>query len=227
MAIATYKDLCIDATDPAVLGRFWADALGLELQTQSSGDVVLRGPTPAHTVWINRVPEPKTVKHRAHLDVNATSVADVEALGATVLDADFPRWTVMADPEGGEFCVFVREGEIARPLHEIVVDTGDSTAAAHRIASWWANVLGAQLVDDERGFSYIEHVPSAPFDGIAFVPVPEPKTAKNRVHIDVTTDDLDALISAGAVLLRPRDAEIRWTVMADPDGNEFCAFPAA
>ena len=56
--------------------------------------------------------------------------------------------------------------------------------------------------------------------------MPEPKTGKNRVHLDVTTPDLAALVAAGATVLRPRDQEIRWTVLADPDGNEFCAFDA-
>jgi predicted enzyme related to lactoylglutathione lyase len=57
-----------------------------------------------------------------------------------------------------------------------------------------------------------------------FLPVPEPKTVKNRIHWDVLVDDLAALVSAGATILRPADDEIRWTVLADPEGNEFCAF---
>ena len=56
---------------------------------------------------------------------------------------------------------------------------------------------------------------------------PEPKTVKNRVHIDVDTDDLDALVAHGATVLRAKgDGGLRWTVLADPDGNEFCAFTA-
>ena len=54
--------------------------------------------------------------------------------------------------------------------------------------------------------------------------MPEPKTAKNRIHLDVTTDDVDALVAAGATVLRAQDDEIGWTVLADPHGNEFCAF---
>jgi catechol 2,3-dioxygenase-like lactoylglutathione lyase family enzyme len=224
MPLATFRALCIDANDPLTLGRFWAAALGLELHARDDGDVCLTGPTDAHTIWVNRVPEPKTVKHRVHLDVNASSVAEIQALGATVLDADSFRWTQMADPEGGELCVFVREGEITQRLYEIGVDTPDSPADSHRIAGWWADVLGAELVDDERGFSWVQDIPDAPFDSIDFAPVPEPKTVKNRLHLDVTTPDLDALLAAGAVLLRPQDDEISWTVLADPDGNEFCAF---
>ncbi len=224
MAIATFKDLCLDATDPALLGGFWSRVLDLELHHQDDGDVYLTGPTKAHTLWVNRVPEPKSVKHRIHLDVNAGSVAEVEALGATVLDADSFRWTLMADPEGGEFCVFVREGEITQRLFEVVVDTGDSAQDAHRIAAWWANVLGGRLVDTDRGFSYVDQVPGAPFDSLDFIPVPEPKTVKNRIHLDVTTADVDSLVAVGATVLRAQDDQIGWTVMADPDGNEFCAF---
>ena len=62
-------------------------------------------------------------------------------------------------------------------------------------------------------------------DGTVSASVYEPKSAKNRVHIDVTTDDLDALVAHGATVLRPKgDAGLGWTVLADPQGNEFCAF---
>ena len=224
MAIARFKDLCLDAGDPGVLGAFWAAALDLELHTQESGDTYLTGPTQEHTIWVNRVPEPKTVKHRMHLDLNVGSVDELTALGATVLDAESFRWTLMADPEGGEFCAFVREGAISQRLYEIGIDTADSAEAAHRIAAWWAEVLGARLVDDDSGYSYVDRVPGAPYDSLDFAPVPEPKTVKNRIHLDVTTADVDDLVTAGATILRAKDDEIGWTVMADPDGNEFCAF---
>ena len=47
---------------------------------------------------------------------------------------------------------------------------------------------------------------------------------KNRIHFDVDTADVQLLVDAGATLLRPQDDEIGWSVLADPDGNEFCAF---
>ena len=152
MAIARFKDLCLDAGDPGVLGAFWAAALDLELHTQES------------------------VKHRMHLDLNVGPVDELTALGATVLDAESFRWTLMADPEGGEFCAFVREGEISQRLYEIGIDTADSAEAAHRIAAWWADVLGARLVDDDSGYSYVDQVPGAPYGSLDFAPVPEPKT---------------------------------------------------
>jgi len=79
-------------------------------------------------------------------------------------------------------------------------------------------------VDDESGYSYVEDIAGAPYESIDFAPVPEPKTVKNRVHLDVATSALDGLVAAGATVLRPQDDEIGWAVLADPDGNEFCAF---
>jgi hypothetical protein len=223
MAIATYKDLCIDAVDATALGRFWAAALHLELQLGDDGDARLVGPTPQHTVWINTVPEPVTVKQRMHLDLRADDVQDVVDLGAVLVDDASFIWKVLRDVEGGELCVFAtREGRPAG-LMEIVVDTADPV----RISRWWADVLGTESKDHEHGYSYIETVPGAPLEAVAFVPVPEPKTVKNRIHIDVTTPDVQLLLDAGARLVRAKDDEISWTVLADPDGNEFCAFVAS
>ena len=185
---------------------------------QENSDAYLSGPTPQHTIWINQVPEAKTAKHRLHLDVRAVSVEAIEALGATVVDRDSFRWTVMTDPEGGEFCVFTSAD--LPPLASIVVDCHDHRA----IAQWWADVLGASCVADPRGFSTVAGIPGAPFADLDFVPVPEPKTLKNRLHIDVTTADLAAVIGAGATLIRSHEPPIPWTVLADPEGNEFCAF---
>jgi hypothetical protein len=86
-------------------------------------------------------------------------------------------------------------------------------------------VLGGRAADEERfGVSYVDRIEGAPFENFVFAPVPEPKTVKNRIHPDVTTPDIDALVAAGATVLRAQDDKISWTVMADPDGNEFCAF---
>ena len=223
MPLATYKDLCIDAVDPDLLGRFWAAALHRDFEALDDGDARLLGPTPAHTVWVNKVPEPVTVKQRAHLDIWAGSVEEIEALGATVVDRDSFTWVVMKDPEGGELCVFVTDDESKHGLYEINVDT---SADPRPIATWWGDVLGAKVEhrEERMAFSWIEQVPGMPFENIVFAPVPEPKSVKNRIHIDVTTSSVEALVDAGASVVRPQDQEISWTVMADPEGNEFCAF---
>ncbi len=217
--IARFKDLSIDAVDPLVLGPFWAAALGLEVERRDAEMVQLRGPTPQSTVWLARVPEPVTVKQRVHLDVHVADVADLLGLGATPLDVDSFPWKLLRDPEGGELCAFPREVVPDRRLYEIVVDAHDTRAQA----AWWADVLGGRLEDGGDGES-VEAIPGAPFEFLVFEPVPEPKTVKNRIHWDVEVSDLDLLVERGARVLRARDDEIGWTVLGDPEGNEFCAF---
>ncbi len=224
MALAAYKDLCLDVTDPERVAGFWAAVLGRRLEAAPDG-AVLHGSRPEQTIWVNAVPEPKSVKHRVHLDVYATSLADLERLGATVLDTEAggERWTVMADPEGGEFCAFLRDLPGAERLHGIVVDSADEVAQAE----WWARVLGGEFVHQPGGWSTVQGVPGLPATTVDFVPVPEAKTSKNRVHWDVLAPDLAALLGAGATLLRARATGRAWDVLADPEGNEFCAFPVA
>ncbi|MFL6205759.1 MAG: VOC family protein [Acidimicrobiales bacterium] len=231
MPIARWKDLCIDATDAHRMARFWGAVLGLEVDLHDDGDAALRGATPEETIWVNAVPEPRTVKQRVHIDLDVASTDAILALGATPLvpaaESGF-RWSVLADPEGGELCTFERDGLPTAPpaLYELVVDTADALSA-HAQAVWWGEVWGGTVVDDDRGFSWIEDVPGAPFDSIDFVPVPEPKTVKNRIHWDITCDDVPALVARGATVLAEPTPATGWHVLADPDGNEVCAFASS
>jgi Glyoxalase-like domain len=215
----SFKDLCIDATDPEVLARFWAAALGLRAES-AGGDFRLVGEAPEHTLWVNKVPEPRNVKQRVHIDVHVAAVSDLIKLGAVIVDAAQP-WTVLADPEGGELCAFVRDPD-ALPdyrIYEVVVDAADPVT----IASWWAERYNADVChDQDRGFSWIEEVSGMPWP-MVFQSVPEPKTVKNRIHWDVWGETA-TFLTAGATLLRGRDDEIGWDVLADPEGNEFCVF---
>jgi hypothetical protein len=218
VAIARFKDLCVDAGDPGVLGPFWAAVLGRAWTAKDDGGGLLTGPTPQHTIWVNRVPEAKAVKHRVHLDVYARDLADLVALGATIVE---PRraWTVMADPEGGEFCAFLRSEVTAERLHGLVADSADPGAQAR----WWGSVYGVDVIAND-GWYTLEGVPGMPILTMDFVPVPEPKAVKNRVHWDVTVPGVQPLVEAGATMLREPDEDIGWWVLADPEGNEFCAF---
>ena len=221
MPIARFKDLCIDASDPARLGRFWGAVLGRGWKAKDDGDGLLTGPTRQHTIWVNQVPEAKTVKHRVHLDIYATDLADLEALGATIVEPQHGtrRWTVMADPEGGEFCAFLRPEMPAEGLHGLVVDSADAQAQAR----WWAGVYGVGVIKNDGWFA-LEGVPGMSAITMDFVGVPEPKTVKNRVHWDVTVGSVTPLVEAGATVLREPGGDIDWHVLADPEGNEFCAF---
>jgi Glyoxalase-like domain len=222
---ARYKDLCIDTTGGPELGRFWAAALGLRCETDDDASV-LHGESVEQRIWMNVVPEPKTVKHRVHLDIHTATVDDLVAQGATVLEpaAEFDRrWTVLADPEGGEFCAFERQPDDLPPyrLYEIAVDA----VAAREIATWWCDVFAAELREGDGWWS-VEKIAGAPFEAMTFSPVPEPKTVKNRIHWDVTVSSPDDVVNVGARLLREPDDVINWHVFADPEGNEFCAFTA-
>jgi len=221
MPIARFKDLCIDADDPARLGLFWAGVLNRIWEPQEDGAGLIPGPTPQHTIWINQVPEAKSVKNRVHLDIFAADLADLEALGATVLEPLHGRrtWTVMADPDGNEFCAFLRPEVPAERLHGLVVDSADPAAQAQ----WWAEIYGVEVTDNKQWFT-LEGVPGMPILTMDFVAVPEPKKTKNRIHWDVTVQDVVPLVEAGATVLREPDEEIGWHVLADPEGNEFCVF---
>jgi hypothetical protein len=219
MPIARFKDLVLDAVDPARLGAFWGQVLDLEWHAQEDGEGWLSGRTPEHTIWINQVPEPITVKNRVHFDIYTTSLSALEELGARIVEP-FPRWTVMTDPEGTQFCAFLRDELPPDRLHGLVVDSADPAA----IGWWWAGIYDAPVEVHPEGWATVEKVRGMPILTMDFNRVPEPKTVKDRIHWDVRVAELQAVLDAGARLLRPRDDEISWHVLADPEGNEFCAF---
>jgi predicted enzyme related to lactoylglutathione lyase len=107
-------------------------------------------------------------------------------------------------------------------LDEIVVDCADPP----RLARFWAVVLGGEAVDRDSDWSYVD-----PPDGqlrVAFQQVPEGKQGKNRLHLDLEVDDIDAerdrLTAEGATTVADlhTTAHGRFQVMLDPEGNEFC-----
>ena len=221
MALARYKDLCPDSVRPVDVAPFWASVLGLDAEPQDSGDVVLSGPQPQQRMWFNTVPEPKAAKNRVHLDIVLATYAPLIQAGARVLgDHATTRfsWTVLADPEGNELCVFAADQEAPSAL---VVDSADPEADA----AWWGDVLGARLAEAPDGKRrWLADVPGLPWDVWKFVGVDDPKTVKNRWHWDVVSEDVDELVRRGATVLRPPDADVDWHVLADPAGNEFCVF---
>jgi len=220
-ALAHWKDLCVDASHGQErLGEFWAAVLGLGIET-SPGKVSLEGRADHERVWINAVDRPKLVKNRVHLDVYAASVADLEALGATLLERAEDTglgWSLMADPEGGELCCFLKDPVPAYRLHGVGVDCADPEAQA----AWWGRVLGRPVTTYEGDDAFtLEHVTPDPVLTLDFAPVPEPRVGPNRVHWDLV-GDADAIVAAGATRL---GGDNTWTVLADPEGNEFCVFP--
>jgi catechol 2,3-dioxygenase-like lactoylglutathione lyase family enzyme len=110
-------------------------------------------------------------------------------------------------------------------ISQVVVDCRDPEG----LAAFWNGVLGWHVVGHEPDGG-VEIGPGDPGAmTIIFEPVPEPKSAKNRLHLDVrpagTTqaDELTRLRALGATLADVGQGDdLRWIVMADPEGNEFC-----
>ena len=104
----------VDCADPYRLAEFWCAVTGRPMDPELSPDdeeTWVEMPS-LPNLYFQRVPEPKVVKNRVHLDTHGESmsaeVARLRDLGATVIaERSLGRltWTVMADPEGNEFCV--------------------------------------------------------------------------------------------------------------------------
>jgi predicted enzyme related to lactoylglutathione lyase len=111
----------------------------------------------------------------------------------------------------------------------LVIDAADPA----RLARFWAAALGWEVADETPdevdvwpdGYTYPDPV-ALP---LVFVPVPEPKTGKNRVHLDLATEsaahqaaEVERLLVLGAVRADVGQGDVPWVVLADPEGNEFC-----
>ena len=232
----------IKAVDALAVGRFWAEALGWT--AYRPGVTTYVGPA-GGLVWpdpvflgLDVVPVPegkRATKNRVHLDLATTSaahqaelVAQLTALGATPVDVgqgEVP-WTVLADPEGNEFCV-LEPRDVYRdtgPIAAVVVDCVDPRA----MARFWGEALDWTLheVTDEQA-----RLRSAAGVGpyLEFLRTPDVKTVPDRVHLDLLPyagDDkaaeVNRLRALGATDLDLGQGDVPWTCLSDPEGHEFC-----
>ncbi|WMX47561.1 VOC family protein [Streptomyces roseicoloratus] len=110
-------------------------------------------------------------------------------------------------------------------VRHITIDCSD----AYALASFWARALDSKLSDDDVPGDP-EALVEAPGTGLLFIQVPEKKTVKNRVHLDLQPQDrtrdeeVERLIALGATLFddQRRPDGTGWVVLHDPEGNEFC-----
>jgi predicted enzyme related to lactoylglutathione lyase len=109
-------------------------------------------------------------------------------------------------------------------LFGIAIDCADAAA----VATFWAEVFGRQIDDDPTPEHAIVLVDDAALHGprLAFHQVPEPKTVKNRVHLDLIATEFEAetdrLVRLGAQKVRDiEQSGARWTTFRDIEGNEF------
>ena len=105
---------------------------------------------------------------------------------------------------------------------ELIIDARDPGAQAR----FWGQALGWRI-DESDGLPFIMP-PDPAIPLIVFVPVPEGKSGKNRLHIDVSPTDgtrdeeVERLLALGAARADIGQGEVEWVVMRDPEGNEFC-----
>ena len=114
---------------------------------------------------------------------------------------------------------------MASRFTELCIDSSDPRA----LAQFWAQVLEWKITPDEDEDAVELSNPEGGFPTLLFIEVPEAKTVKNRLHIDVNprdrdqAEEVDRLLALGA---RKADVgqgdDVSWVVLADPEGNEFC-----
>ncbi|MFI1927119.1 VOC family protein [Streptomyces sp. NPDC020377] len=233
----------IKAVDSSAVGQFWAEALGWS--AYSPGVTTYVGPA-GGLVWpdpvalgidVVPVPEPKTTtKNRVHLDLATTSlahqaewVARLKELGATpvhVGQGDVP-WTVLADPEGNEFCV-LEPRKIYRdtgPIATVVVDCVDPRA----MARFWGEATDWTVHDVTDDHASLRSARGAGGPYLEFLRTPDVQTVPDRIHLDLLPypgDDkaaeVDRLRALGATDLDLGQGDVPWTCLTDPEGHEFC-----
>ncbi|MGW6200803.1 VOC family protein [Kribbella sp. NPDC055110] len=233
--------ISIKANDSSALGRFWAEALGWEVTADNAEETNLEPegfsyPDPS-AVCIDLIPTPlpKSVKNRIHLDLATTSAAHqaelierLQSVGATPADigqGNVP-WTVLADPEGNEFCVLEPRPIYSDtgPIAAVVVDCADPRA----MARFWSGAMDWTLHEVTDDFAVLRSSKGVgPY--LEFIRSPDPKLGLDRIHLDLRpylTDDhaaeADRLRSLGATDLDIGQGDVPWTVLADPENNEFC-----
>jgi catechol 2,3-dioxygenase-like lactoylglutathione lyase family enzyme len=108
-------------------------------------------------------------------------------------------------------------------IRHVTIDCSD----AHALGSFWSEVLGLPLHEDDKPGDEEALIEGA---GLLFVTVPEGKTTKNRIHLDLQPQDrtrdeeVERLLALGATLFDDQRLPdgTGWAVLADPEGNEFC-----
>ena len=113
------------------------------------------------------------------------------------------------------------KNESVGTLYAVTMDVNDLETCA----KFWSQVLGVDILYQNDQYLRLGKKGERPT--LLLQKVPEPHAVKNRVHIDLDVPDLDTAVSrvqelGGSKLRELNEYGIKWAVMADPDGNEFC-----
>lgn len=230
--------LCVDANDPPLLARFWAGALGWDIDG-TDPDVIALVPTDGtrFQVEFQKVPERRHEGvGRFHLDLTTTSLDDQKemvekllALGGRRLDvgqSPEESHVVLADPEGNALCLIEPWNKFLGDCDRFGSITCDGT---DEVGYFWSAALGWPLVWDQDEETAIRapdlRGPLITWGGPPLLPKP----AKSRFHLDIAPSagedqqtEVERLVELGATRIDIGQGDVEWVVMADPDGNEFC-----
>jgi predicted enzyme related to lactoylglutathione lyase len=227
--------LVVDADDPPSLARFWAEALGWDVDDHDASALVPTDGTRFRVVF-RPSSGTKVGRNRIHLDLTTASlddqrdsVARLLAAGAQHLDVgqtpDEPH-VVLADPEGNELCLIEPGNSFLAGCGRLGALSCDGSRA---VGEFWSRAFDWPLIWDEGEETAIR-APDGTGPIISWGGGPElPKLAKPRLHLDIAPTDgsdqameVDRLCSLGATPVDIGQGEVDWIVLADPDGNEFC-----
>ena len=229
--------VCFDANDPLRLAQFWGGLLAWDLAWDPDDEVVTLMPTDGTGYRLDFAPteRPKSGQNQMHFDLTSVSpeeqqetVARALELGARHLDiGQLPEegHVVLADPEGNEFCVIeAGNGFLADTAFIGAINCDGS----QEVGYFWSQALGWPLVWDQDEETAIQSPAGGSKMSWGGPPV-NPKTGKNRLHLDIAPPadgdqqaEVDRLVSLGASRIDIGQGDVSWVVMADPDGNEFC-----
>jgi predicted enzyme related to lactoylglutathione lyase len=230
--------ITFDANDPVLLGRFWAGVLQRELADDpDQGTVVPPGDHPGPRLRFVPTTATKDAQNLLHFDLTSTSLDDqretVERalrLGGRRIDIGQDpddAHDVLADPEGNEFCVIEPDNSFLAGCGPIGALSCDGS---RQVGNFWSAALDWPLVWDEGEETAVQSPRGGPKITWGGPPYME-RPGKNRLHLDLVADedDLEAevgrLLALGATTIDIGQGSVAWTVMADPDGNEFCVWP--
>ena len=220
------------------LARFWAGVLGWEMADDADDGVALL-PSDDTGFRIRFLPtqEPKAGPNQMHFDLTSTSLEDQQQTVARALELGGRHIDIGQRPGGGARGARRPRGQ--RVLRHRAGQQLPRRLRVHRSARLRRFAGGRVLL--ERGAGLAVGLGPGPGDrdparrtavrrSPGAVRRCAPKTGKNRLHFDLAPPadgdqqaEVDRLVSLGATRIDIGQGEVSWVVMADPDGNEFCA----
>jgi hypothetical protein len=234
--------IVFQAADVDALVYFWASQVeDWSLESAEGGEV--RMPPDAEDgstldlVFTPSAPRRKLGKNRIHLDLNSwethnyqRSRDEIQLLGGRLVDigqGELVPWTVFADPEGNESCLLKHRDRYSESgaIAAIVVDCADPGP----LAAFWSAATGWNVVESEPDYAALRD-PREPERGpfLEFSRVADRAAEPSPVSLGFESywahqhdADVARLLDLGARMVRRHDGAVSYSILADPEGNEF------